>query len=117
MTRKIVSASILDDDDDEMVITFSDGYKQSETLFYPDGEGAQLDCGVTGHTTDKDEWDIITKELTRFSIEVLGITERKSYDKLASDWVSKNIVLSEHCEIEYQDVVKSLTNLLKDVAN
>ncbi len=36
--------------------------------------------------------------------------------KLAKQWVEQNVVLAEHCDIEYSDVEASLVKLLEDVA-
>lgn len=118
MTRKIISANIEDTDCGEIILRYSNGDISSETLFYPEGEVVQIDDGcVVGHTASRDEWDIIDAELKRYSKETLGVVEAVSIDfeKLASDWVSKNVVLAEHCDIEYQDVTASLIKLLKSV--
>ena len=32
----------------------------------------------------------------------------------AEEWVMENIVLAEHCDIEYSDVIRSLEKLLKE---
>lgn len=40
----------------------------------------------------------------------------KSNAQLAHDWVHENVVLSEHCGIEYSDLCKSLESLLSSVA-
>jgi hypothetical protein len=34
----------------------------------------------------------------------------------AKDWVTKNVVLAEHCGVEYSDLEESLEELLKGVA-
>lgn len=38
----------------------------------------------------------------------------KTVEEKASDWVLKNIILSENCDTEYRDVEKALVALLKE---
>lgn len=116
MAKRIISAEIPERDQDIVVIKYSDHTESEETLFYPENEIVQLDSGIVNHSPDKEEWEIIDAEFKRFSKEVLNIEERISFENIATDWIHKNIVLAEHCDIEYQDVVKSLTKLLDSIA-
>ena len=81
MDRRIISAAIPINDSDIIEIGFSDGSKQREILFYPDGELPQLDSGVLNHSPDIAEFKIIDFELERFAREELGFEKSKSQVK------------------------------------
>ena len=103
-----------DDDHDVIELVFSNGYRQREVLFYPESQTPQIDGGVVGHNVTQEEQKIIDAALAKFAKEELGIVERKSPRELATNWVNKNVVLAEHCDIKYSDLIDKLTLLLSE---